>query len=369
MNDAPRILIVRLSALGDVVHALPALAALRQALPGAHLGWAVEDKAAGLLEGHPQLDRVHVVPRQRWKKDAPRAPLRVAGEMRAVVRELRAERYDVTLDFQSNFRSASLARLSGAPRRIGQPRPFSKEGSRFLMTEAPAPVAPDEHKIVRNLALLEPLGVRPEAPPRPVVGPPRGAVPALAGRGPHVLLHPGVSAFGALKAWQEGRWAELATALVARGCEVHLSWGGAQERALVGHLVELAPGARVAPETGGLLGFAALLRQVSLVVGVDSGPLHLAAALGTPVLGLYGPKHVGTYGPFWPRSGVARAGFECSPCKHRRCPRPDARTLQGSGGSYRLSPCMEALEVDLVVAEAERLLAAPARPERAGGPE
>lgn len=355
-----RILIVRLSALGDVVHVLPALAALRAALPDAFIGWAVEDRAASLLEGHPHLDRVHVVPRAAWSKALREDPLSVLRSLRRTLRDLRRARYDVTLDFQSNLRSSALAWASGAPRRIGQPRPFAKEGSRALVTETPDPVPRDAHKIERNLALLEPLGLARGAAPRPTLPEPPAARALAeefaAGPGQRVIIHPGVSAFGALKAWREDRFAELARRLVADGARVFFAWGGAAEEALARSLAARAPGAGITPRTSSILELAALLRRADLVVGVDSGPLHLAAAVGAPVLGLYGPKHPGTYGPFWTPSEVVRAGFECSPCRFRRCPRPDVAVVEGTGGVQRVSPCMERLEVDAAHVAARRLL-------------
>ncbi|MCO5171950.1 MAG: glycosyltransferase family 9 protein [Planctomycetes bacterium] len=360
LTDRPRILIVRLSALGDVVHVLPALAALRAALPRALIGWAVEDRAASLLEGHPHLDRLHVVPRAAWSKALRKDPAWVLRGLRRTLRDLRAARYEVSLDFQSNLRSSALAWASGAPRRVGQPRPFAKEGSRALSTCAPAPVARDVHKIERNLALLGPLGLPPGPPPRPVVPEPPAATALgeafVAAGGPRVIIHPGVSAFGALKAWREDRFADLARRLVADGARVLFAYGGAAEEAVARALAAQAPGAELTPRTSGILELAALLRRADLVVGVDSGPLHLAAAVGAPVLGLYGPKHPGTYGPYWTPSEVARAGLDCSPCRHRRCPRDDVVTVEGAAGPMRISPCMDRLEVDLAHAAARRLL-------------
>lgn len=358
-----RILIVRLSALGDVVHVLPALAALRAAHPDAFIGWAVEDRAASLLEGHPHLDRVHVVPRAAWSKVLRSDPLSVLRSLRKTLRDLRRERYDVTLDFQSNLRSSALAWASGAPRRIGQPRPFAKEGSRALVTETPDAVPRDAHKIERNLALLEPLGLARATMmprPRPTLAEP-AAARALAdafaaGPGQRVIIHPGVSAFGALKAWREDRFADLARRLVADGARVFFAWGGAAEEALARSLAARAPGAAITPKTSSILELAAVLRRADLVIGVDSGPLHLAAAVGAPVLGLYGPKHPGTYGPFWTPSEVVRAGLECSPCRYRRCPRPDVAVVEGTGGAQRISPCMDRLDVSAAHVAARRLL-------------
>jgi lipopolysaccharide heptosyltransferase I len=330
------VLLVRLSALGDVVHVLPALAALRAALPGAKLGWAVEERAGSLLEGHPQLDRRHLVPRGALERAFRRGdvPGFLVLASRAI-REIRRERYEVVLDFQSNFRSSLLARLSGAPRRIGQPAPYSKEGSRLLLGESPDPVARSVHKIERNLRLLAPLGIVPGATPRPVIPEPETSR-ALgerfrdsAGGKPLVLLHPGVSAFGSFKAWREEGYAALARDLAAsRGAHVAIAWGGAQEKVGAERVVALARGAAcLAPATATVLDLAALLRRVALFVGADSGPLHLAAALGSPVVGLYGPKDPSTYGPYWENARVVRKGVPCSPCRLRRCARPECMTL------------------------------------------
>lgn len=352
---------MRLSALGDVVHALPALTALRTAYPRAYIGWAVEDRAASLLEGHPHIDRLHVVPRAAWRKALKDDPLSVLRSLRRTLRGLRQERYEVSIDFQSNLRSSLLAWASGAPRRIGQPRPYAKEGSRALSTEAPPPVPREVHKIDRNLALLHALGLPAGPAPRPVLPEPPAAAAlgeAFAARGgPRVIVHPGVSAFGALKAWREDRFADLARRLLADGARVYFSYGGAAEEAVARSLVAQAPGAELTPRTSNLLELAALLRRADLVVGVDSGPLHLAAAVGAPVLGLYGPKHPGTYGPYWSPSEVVRAGLECSPCRHRRCPREDVVVVEGAAGRLRVSPCMDRLGVEPAHAAARRLLA------------
>lgn len=327
------ILIVRLSALGDVVHVLPALAALREAFPKAKLGWAVEEKAASLLEGHPQLDRRHVIPRGELTAAARRlSPIAFARAASRTIRELRAEDYEATLDFQSNFRSALLARFTGAKQRVSQPAPFAKEGSRLLATRQPTAVDPSLHKIVRNMRLLECLGVYGKTPPRPVVPEPEASrllAERFAGTGAPVILHPGVSAFGAFKAWRVEGYAALARTLKAQhGARVAVAWGGAGERAAAERVVALSRGAaELAPETRSVLDLAALLRRATLFVGADSGPLHLAAALGTRVVGLYGPKDPRTYGPFWDNASVVRKGVACSPCTLRRCARPECMTL------------------------------------------
>jgi ADP-heptose:LPS heptosyltransferase len=275
-----------------------------------------------------------VIPRGALEAAARRGSLTAfAGTALRAVRELRGEGYEVALDFQSNFRSSLLARLSGARRRIAQPAPFSKEGARFLATETPPPVEKTVHKIERNLKLLCPLGIFPAAPPRPRIPEPETArllgEQLLHGGKAPVLLHPGVSAFGAFKAWRIEGYAALARALRAeRGSRVLVAWGGDKERAAALRVVELSRGsAELAPRTGSILDLAALLRRSELFVGADSGPLHLAAALGTPVVGLYGPKDPRTYGPYWANASVVRKGVACSPCTLRKCARPECMTL------------------------------------------
>jgi ADP-heptose:LPS heptosyltransferase len=300
------------------------------------VGWAVEEKAASLLQGHPQIDRLHVIPRGALESAfRKRAPLAFAGLAARAIQELLAERYEVSLDFQSNFRSSLLAILSGARLRIGQPRPYAKEGSRALVHASPRPVPRETHKIVRNLALLEPLGITLEKPPRPILHEPEGSK-ALAesflaqdpGR-PLAVLHPGVSAFGSFKAWREEGYARLAEILVReKGARVAIAWGGDSERTAAERVVAGSRGAAVlAPKTGSVLDLAALLKRSALFVGADSGPLHLAAALGTPVVGLYGPKHPLTYGPYWENGSSFRKGVPCSPCGFRKCARPECMTL------------------------------------------
>jgi lipopolysaccharide heptosyltransferase I len=356
-----RILIVRLSALGDVIHVLPSLTALRRAIPHAHIGWMVEDRAASLLADHPQLDRVHVVPRKalvgRLKKGRVFAAMQ---GLREITREVRREGYQVALDFQSNFRSGGLSRSSGAPRRLSQHKSFAKEGASTLFaTETPPAVAPDAHKIVRNLSLVAALGVPIDPVPAAVLpesAAARDAAEVFAAEpGPRAILQAGVSAFGALKAWPEEHFAALARGLLSAGVHVFFGYGPG-EKDQAERLVAAAPGSLLTPPTQGLLSYAAVLRGADLFVGVDSGPLHLAATLGTPVLGLYGPKHPGTYGPYWPGTRVVRAGIECSPCRYRRCPRPDVAVLETPEGTARLSPCMLQLPPDAALSEALALL-------------
>jgi len=160
MNPPRRILIIRLSAIGDIIMASGLLPALRDLWPDAHFGWLAESAQADLLRHNPRLDRLHRLPRGRWRELMRTGQYRtLAGEIRALVRELRAERYDLALDLQGLLKSGIWARCSGAPRRIGL---GSREGSQFLMTEVISRVMDDPRlgKEYRDLAVR--LGARPE---------------------------------------------------------------------------------------------------------------------------------------------------------------------------------------------------------------
>lgn len=329
-NSARRILIVRLGALGDVVHALPLLDALRRAHPQAQLGWLVEERNASVLTGHPQLDRLFVFPRRELAQLVRRGRV-VAAARQALrfLRELRAARFEVSLDAQCNLRSSLLAWLSGTPRRIGFAPPYTKERAHWLSTERVAVPRGGQLKLERNLALLGPLGVdgRGARPRLAVPEPARAAARAFRAAqraGELVALHPGVSGFGAIKQWAPERFAGVARRLAAsRGARCVVTWGPG-ERTLAEQIAAASQGAAcVAPETGSLLELAALYEVCDAVVGGDTGPIHLAAALGVPVVGLYGPKDPAIYAPWDGLRGRAATTVwkhvHCSPCRLRRC--------------------------------------------------
>ncbi len=327
---ARRILIVRLSALGDVVHVLPLLDALRRARPDAHIGWLVEEASSSLLAGHPQIDRLWIAPRrlsERWLRRGRVGA--VAGLWRPLLRELRAARYEVSIDAQCNLRSSLLARLSGAPRRVGFAPPFTKEQAHWLLTDRVAPPPRKQLKVERNLELLRPFGIDARGA-RARLGIPdaaRGAARSFrAGlaAASAVALHPGVSGFGAFKRWAPESYAALARRLYAeRGARCIVTWGPG-ELDLAQEIARNADGAaEVAPETHSILDLAALFEACDAVVGGDTGPVHLAAALGVPVVALYGPKDPAVYAPWDGRTGAAATAVwkrvHCSPCSVRRC--------------------------------------------------
>ncbi|HXG14878.1 MAG TPA: lipopolysaccharide heptosyltransferase I [Calidithermus sp.] len=301
-----KVAIVKLSSLGDVVHALPVAASLRVGLPGARLAWIVEVREAGVLSGHPALDEVIAVDTRRWRRARrPRDLVRAAGEVWRLARRLSAARFDVTLDLQGLWKSAVLARLTRAPVRLGFAASWCREpASARLHTRRVSPPPAAHHVVEQYLALLEPLGVRTRVldftlPVDPVAEAAVDDYLAGAGLKPRdrlVVLNPGAGR--ADKRWPAERFAELARRLADEGGARCLVVWGPGEEATARHIAAGAgPRTVLGPPTdlGALL---AVLRRASVVVAADTGPLHLAAALGRPCVGLYGPTRAARNGPY-----------------------------------------------------------------------
>lgn len=324
--DPGKILIVRTSALGDVVQVLPAVSALREHYPRAFIGWLIEPAGARLIEGHPAIDRLFVFDRARWKQEwlRPASWPGLAGGLLRLVREIRRERFDLVVDFQCNVRSGLAVLLSRGRRRLGFSRHDSPEWGGWLFTNLKAPRCPPGiHKVEKNLCLVRALGYQGDAG-RSVIPIPdvdrtwaAGIYSGLPGKGPRVLLHPAVSRFGQIKRWPADRF----RALVDRAREeldarVLISWGPGERE-----MAEAVGRPTIAPPIESPRRLAALAAGADAVVAADTGALHIAAALGTPTVGLYGPKDVGRHGPWppGPRARAIRSAAPCSPCLLRKC--------------------------------------------------
>ncbi len=337
-TDRPaRILIVRLSALGDVIHALPAVAALRQALPAATIDWVVEDRAAPIVQARPEIDRAIVFPRRELRGLA-RRPLALMSRAASFRRELATGDYDVSIDLQGNLKSGVVLRLSGARLRVGADRRASREASHLFAQRHARPPTTIRHRVERNLAIVSAvLGrtldwVDPGLPATPDAADRAIRLLGEAGlpeRG-YVLLHPGTSAFGSFKRWPAARFADLADRLRTEGHAVAVS-ASAAERALAARIVERTRGRDVPIViTPDLATLGEVIRRASLFVAADTGPLHFAALAGTPLIGLFGPKDAAVYGPYGrrrdgtpgPLDVVVREDVACRPCPFRRCANP-----------------------------------------------
>ncbi|HET7695595.1 MAG TPA: glycosyltransferase family 9 protein [Vicinamibacterales bacterium] len=300
-------LIVRLGALGDVVHTIPAAAALRRAFPTAHIDWLVDARHRPIVELVTAVDRAIALERATlpgWS---------------AVIRTLRQVPYDVAIDLQGLLKSAVLARASGAPRVVGfsiwhlrekTARPFYSD----------AHEAEGGHVIAKNLRLLRAVGVEDESITFPLGDVPSPALEALRHRiGPRPFALINAGAAWPNKRWPPERFGQLAAFLrEACGLEPVVLWGPGEE-ALAARVTAGSSGTAVEAPRTGVVDLVALARAASLVVSGDTGPLHIAAAVGTPTVSLFGPTDPDRNGPFDKTDAVVSRYDACGCHYARRC--------------------------------------------------
>lgn len=315
-------LIVRLGALGDIIHAIPAAAALRRAYPEARIDWLVDARHRAIVDLITVVDRPVVL-----EHSTP------AGWME-VTRRVRQVRYDAAIDLQGLLKSAVLARASGAARVIGFSIWHLREKTArafYTATDGRARLESD-HVILKNLHLMSAVGVhdeRIEFPFAHVESPALDAVrTAIGGESPFVLLNPGAA--WPNKRWPAERFGEVAAFIrEVRGLPSFVLWGPGEE-GLAGAVVDASGGAaRIAPVTR-LSDLIALCRAASLMVSGDTGPLHIAAAVGTPVVAIFGPTDPHRNGP-WGRDDVSVSRFGGCGCHYERHCRRQAWCLDGLG--------------------------------------
>jgi lipopolysaccharide heptosyltransferase I len=289
MDGAERFLVVRLTALGDILHTVPAVAALRNAHKEACIDWVVERKWAPVLEGSPAIDEV--------------IPFDRRSVMRSMdcLRRLRQNNYTCAIDFQGLYKSSVIALLSGAPRRIGFDRGWAREGGAALLyTERVTPAG--RHVAELNYSLAEHAGAsRPRTPEYPLRVPAGGAASVRARLGElgitaYVVVGPGGS--WRAKCWPPERYGEFCREFEKRNdLRVVVVYGPGEESLAKEVCSAAAPARPVAIRTT-IEELMGLLAHARCVIAADSGPLHLAAALGTPVVGLFGPTDPARNGPF-----------------------------------------------------------------------
>ena len=339
-----RILIVRLSALGDIVHALPVLNALGKAFPAAEIDWLVEENYAATLALATGLHRRVVVRATANEESANSIAFAgPAGYVRGAA-YLRSRRYDAALDLQGLLKSAIWARASGARRVIGFDRAALREPlAASLYSET---VKPDlsGHVIRKNLSILQALSL--------AAGPTELTVPAAAsaemikaiqtagGSNGYIVINPGAA--WPNKCWPPERFGAVAKALRDRtGLHSLVSWGP-KERALAESVSQASGGAAAPAPPTSIPDLAALMRSAALAISGDTGPLHIAAAVGTPIVGLFGPTRPERNGPWEPRDEVISRSATCV-CHHKR------HCLRGA-------PCINEITLEQVIAAAERRL-------------
>jgi ADP-heptose:LPS heptosyltransferase len=357
------ILIVRLSALGDIVHALPVLAAIKKAQPDAQVDWLVEENYAPILSIASGLRR-RVIVRASRSFETPDA-VSFGGLLgyRNAARYLWNQDYDAALDLQGLIKSAVWARISFADRVIGFDAPNLREPqAAFLYSETVTPTGgpaghqanrPSGHQAIRpsgdhvihkNLSILSALQIKPDAVELPLTPQTGGeilaALQAAGGRRGYIVINPGAA--WPNKRWPPDRFGALAATLRDRtGLRSLVTWGPS-ERDLADDIVNASAGAATAAPPTSVSDLGVLLREAALVVAGDTGPLHIAAAMGTPLVGLYGPTWPERNGPWDPKDVVISRAEVCV-CHHKR------RCLRGA-------PCINEITLEEVVAASERRL-------------
>lgn len=345
-----RLLIVRLSAMGDVIHTLPAAQALRDLFPTAMIGWLIEERWAELLSApgtprrgprsaqRPLTDWVHTVKLTEWRKSLFRLP--ILEQIARVWNDVRAARYDVAVDLQGAIRSSVLARWSRAQVIYGTAEP--RESPASLWYTRPV-VTRGTHVIEQNLSVVEAIaGKRLSAPtvefPRDEKAEQRVERQLqLAGVEKFAMVNPGAG-WGA-KRWPAERYGKVARALADCGVRVVANFGPGEEG--LAQEVEMTSGGSAKALSCSITELIALTRRARLFIGGDTGPLHLAAALHVPVVAIFGPTDPARNGPYGTRSVVLRN--PASPTTHARKPEPDEAMLE--------------ISVDAVIDAARRLLA------------
>lgn len=316
INGVPRILIIRLSAIGDVVRVLPALHALRDRFPHAQIDWAIEPKSQDIVSGHPALDSELVFERSKGKAASARA-------LRRFCQEIRARRYDIVIDFHGILKSGLMVRASRAPKRYGFARPRSQELSYLFTNQRVALPSSRMNRIEENLELCKALEVKSHSlevtidVPEEIQDEVDEYVHATFDAGKRlVLIHAPVDR--PEKQWPLAHFAALADMILADGrCEVLLTWGPGQRE--VAEKVQALSSRRpvIAPETPTLKHFAWLANRANLFFGGDTGPMHIASAMGTPVTVVFGGTDPARHAPLRPPSEVLYAGPPAPPSSIR----------------------------------------------------
>jgi heptosyltransferase I len=345
-------LILRLSAVGDVVRTLPAVRVLKENFPSSHVTWVVEEPSVDLLESQPEIDEVILFPRRRWVRGirSVKGIWITLQEMGNFISSLRKRKFDAALDFHGILKSGILSYLSGAPRRIGYDRKASREGN-FLFSNVKVSLPSKRlSRSERNFNLLTGIGLEANGffcytlhiprEDRDYVDSFLKEAPCVLTK-PLIAMHPGTSPKTAYKRWMPERYAQLADRLVRElGATVIFTWGPEELKWVEGIRKDMEEPSILAPRTETLTQLGEIFRRCDLYVGADTGPMHVASSVGLPVAVIYGPTDPVVNEPLG-RHVKIRKEVGCNPCRNRNC--KDLR-------------CLEAVRVEDVIKGAKEIL-------------
>lgn len=343
-----RVLIVKISALGDVIHALPTLAWLKSIDPSVEIDWLVEEGFAPLLEGHSLLRKIHRLGLKRWRREGWLAAVK---GVKSTIAELRRENYDLVLDLQGNCKSGLFTLFCGASQRYGFGRDGVREWPNLLATNHKVPLGAGSHHISdRSLAVAR--AAFPGANEIPLAGPMEIQAQAAATidkqldefdlkQQPLIVLQYGTT--WTTKLWPLDSWQQLALQLCDQdGLRPVLIWGNDAERDACQAISRATNGRALIWPRGTLPELVALLQRADLVVGGDTGPIHIAAAVGTSTVSLFRVTDATRNGPRGDNHIRLQSPLDCAPCLRKSCPRDEE--------------CGHSLDVDLVLEGIRSLL-------------
>lgn len=322
-----RILIVKVSAMGDILHALPVLDYLKQASPGCEIDWIVEEAFADLLRGNPLITKLHAVRFKQWKKKP--FSLATITEIMAVRSGLLKRNYDLVIDIQGNIKSGMVAWLSGCPRRVGFCRTMAQESLNALFINREVAVQPEDRHITDQYLRVAGASFDLEfsklqlhtdvCTPAEDDLAAEGLITRYREGGPVILIHTGTT--WQTKFWYEAGWIDLGRTILSYypGTILLFSWGNDSERSAAERITAALGRQAVQLEKLSIMRLAALVKKVNLVMGGDTGIVHLAAAVGTATVSYYRASDGLRSGPRGKRHVVVQAPMACARCFRTRC--------------------------------------------------
>ena len=336
-----RTLIIKTSSLGDVLHTLPAVSDAAAQCPGMRFDWVVEEAFAEVPGWHAAVDEVIPVALRRWRH-RPFHMLRL-GEPQAAVRHIRQREYDQVIDAQGLMKSAVMTRLARGPR-AGLDRHSAREALSAFACDSRIPVARNQHAVTRVRQLFAAALDYPLPDTAADYGIQANFIAGQ--RQPYLVFLHGTT--WPTKHWPEPYWVQLTAMASAAGLRVKIPWGNKTEHQRAERIASASGAVEVLPRMT-LSELAAVIVSATAVVGVDTGLVHLAAALGTPCITMYGSTDPGLIGTLGESQAQLRAAFSCSPCQQRIC--------SYTGKSDVFPACYGTLDAHRVWAELDKMLA------------
>ena len=327
--DQLNFLILRLSAVGDVIRTLPAVKALKEYYPTSSITWITEESSRTLLESQPEIDEIILFPRKRWTDGmkSMRRMWRTAGEVYGFILGLRRRRFDVVLDFHGILKSGFLSFFSGTPKRIGFDRWSSKEGN-FLFSNIKVRLPKERiSRFQKNFALLRGIGLEVNhfSPKLHIPEEDRDYIESFFNtlsmpiKRPFVAIHPGTSPKTIYKRWMANQYSQLSDRLIGElNATVIFTWGPGELRWVEGIRKQMKEPSILGPQTESLTKLGEIFRRCNLYIGSDTGPMHIASFMGIPVVVIYGPTDPIVNEPFG-RHKKVRKEVGCNPCRKRSC--------------------------------------------------